>query len=538
MQFKSQTILSDYNLLLPDDLDSIIDSGKSFSLKKHDLSTTVGIMSGSIFGLSHDLLVKRFNYKGFFDFLFKTIFGSRARFLWDINLRLYEKGLPVPMPIAYVEPSFKQKNSFYFSSVIYNSDSLGNIYKKGLFNESEELAKVLGKTIAKWHLSGVVHGDLKWSNILLQKNADGYRFFLIDLDRSKLYPEPSIKGMIKDLSRFYRYGLELGADEWVDSKFLPTYMAMLPDEIKAKFDLTFVKERAWRDWYKTGQRMFSLNNYVYSFVTCNGLLINEGFLEFLKRNNLAGFQGLKGLGGGTLLKKNKSRSVMKIKLEDKICYLKSHFWPWKNRMKAIIPWLKKEDARNEWRNMFLLNRLGFNTMTPVAFGEKKILGIPYFSLTLTEGIYDAEKLEIYFPAHFSPPLSNQKVFEKRELIKKIATLARDLHTKGLNHQDFYLGHLFIRPRDSKIFIIDIQRMHYKKSIRSHDMIKDLAQLGYSAQRLGIFTKTDSVRFAHSYLDKDKLTSDDKRVIDEIIKKVKKIAKHDAKIQRKKLLIEQ
>ncbi|HJX01832.1 MAG TPA: lipopolysaccharide kinase InaA family protein [Candidatus Humimicrobiaceae bacterium] len=534
MLFKSQAILSDRNFLLPDDLDSIIDGGKSFSLKKNDSSTTVGIMSGSIFGLSHDLLVKRFNYKGFFDFLFKTIFGSKARFLWDINLRLYRKGLPVPMPIAYADLSFKQKNSFYFSSVIDNSDNLGNIYKKGLFSESGELAKVLGETIAKWHLSGVVHGDLKWSNILLRKSADGYRFFLIDLDRSRIYPRPFIKGIIKDLVRFYRYGIELRADEWVDSEFLPAYMAIIPDEIKAKFDLTFIKERAWKDWYKKGQRMFSLNNYVYSFVTCNGLLINERFLEFLKRNNLADFRGLKSFEKGILLKKNRFRSVVKIELEDKILYLKSHFRPWRDGMKAIIPWLKKEDAGNEWRNMLLLNRLGFNTMTPVAFGEKKILGIPYFSLTLTESIYDAEKLETYFPVHFSHPLSNQKVFEKRELIKRIATLARDLHTKGLNHQDFYLGHLFIRH--NKIFIIDIQRMHYKKSIRGHDVIKDLAQLAYSAKRSGIFTKTDFMRFAHSYLDRDKLTNEDKRMGDKIMKKLKKIARHDAKIQRKKLVL--
>lgn len=274
---------------------------------------------------------------------------------------------------------------------------------------------------------------------------------------------------------------------------------------------------------------------MHTFVVHNDLLINKGFLEMLRNSNLADFQALKDFEGGTLLKRNKFRSVMRIEVDGKIFYLKRHFWPWKERIKSFVPWIKKEDARNEWKNMILLDSLGFNTMTPVAFGEKKRFGMPYLSLTMTENIYDAESLEVYLPKHFSPPLNKSQIYAKRELIRKIANLARSFHNNGLNHQDFYLGHLFIRPDDGELFIIDIQRVHHRKNIRRHDMIKDLAQLAFSAEGLGIFTRTDFMRFIHAYLDREKLTPADKKIIRKILSKVKKIEKHTVKLleRRKK-----
>lgn len=275
---------------------------------------------------------------------------------------------------------------------------------------------------------------------------------------------------------------------------------------------------------------------MYSFISYNDLLINEDFLDLLRANNLADFQALKEFEGGSLFKKNKFRSVARIELKDRVFYLKRHFWPWKERIKSIIPWLKKEDARNEWNNLLLLKRLGFNTMTPVAFGEKRRFGMPCFSLTLTENLYDCEKMEKYLPSTFAPPLGVSKVAEKRAFLRKLAVFARDFHNNGLNHQDFYLGHLYVRPADSSIFIIDIQRLHHKKSISSHDRIKDLAQLTYSARTLFIFTRTDFMRFIHTYLGKERLYCHDRKLIRKILTKTEKIAAHDAKLQARKRFI--
>ncbi|MEW6587125.1 MAG: lipopolysaccharide kinase InaA family protein [Nitrospirota bacterium] len=257
MQFKPQSISSDSVLSLSDDLNSIINKGESFLLKKHDFSTTVGILKGDNFGLPRDLLVKRFNYRGFFDFLLHKLFECRGKRLWVRNLRLYKKGLPVPEPIAYVKPSFRQKNAFFLSSVIEDADSLGSAYTKGIFRKDRDLLRELARTISEWHLKGAVHGDLKWPNILVQKNQRGYKFFLIDLDQSRLYSTPSMKGIIKDLKRFYRFGLETGAEDWVEFEFFPAYVSLIPAEMKAGISFDRIKQGAMKDWIKKGRKRIS-----------------------------------------------------------------------------------------------------------------------------------------------------------------------------------------------------------------------------------------------------------------------------------------
>jgi hypothetical protein len=278
---------------------------------------------------------------------------------------------------------------------------------------------------------------------------------------------------------------------------------------------------------------------MYSFVSRNGLTINEAFLEFLKRYNLADYQTLMHLGGGSTFKKTDIRSVVKIDIGEgdtgKSFYLKRHRWPWRLKIKAIRERLKKEDARNEWEKMIVLHSLGFKTMTPVAFGEKRMAGIPCSALTLTETIEGAEKLESYIPRHFTLPLTRGKVLEKRALIGKLASLAREFHGKNLNHQDFYFSHLLIRESDGAIFIVDIQRVHGADTVSMHDRIKDIAQIAFSSSLSGIFTRSDFMRFIHVYLAKDRLGTAEKRMIRKIHAKVKKIARHTEKIMGRRMV---
>jgi len=250
---RSQSSQSSFQLL-PEDLDAIIDKGEAFTLKKHDRTTTVGVLMGRVFGFGQDLLVKRFNFRGPLDFAFRSLFLSRAKRLWNINQRLFARGLPVPRPVCYVRPSFRRKNSFFISSLIENAQNLGYIYTRGLFREPEKLAAILGKAISTWHLAGAVHGDLKWSNIMLQSNADLITVYFIDLDQAKLYITPKIRGIEKDLARFYCYGLELGAEEWVISEFLPAYRERLPTTIKNRVDLDRIREKACKRWDKKRRR--------------------------------------------------------------------------------------------------------------------------------------------------------------------------------------------------------------------------------------------------------------------------------------------
>lgn len=238
--------------LLQKDLDSLINAGESFTLTKHDI-TTVGVLDGHVFGLEQDLLIKRFNDRGIIDYIARRLLKSRARRLWDITQRLSDKGLPVPRPLGFLEPSLLRRNSFFISSFIENSSNLADVYKQGLFKDPRSIAAVLGKTLSAWHMAGAVHGDLKWSNILMQNTIDGISFFLVDLDNARLYPKPRIRGITRDLVRFYRYGLELGAEEWVRSEFLPSYLGMLDRDVGNRIDVMRIRVKARKDWERKRQ---------------------------------------------------------------------------------------------------------------------------------------------------------------------------------------------------------------------------------------------------------------------------------------------
>lgn len=235
-------------------LEALIDSQETFVLRKDDISTTVGTIRGALFHRSGDVWLKRFNSKGAADFLAKRIFGSRARRLWTISKRLYEAGLPVPLPLAFCEPSCSMRHSFYLSAAVESAEDLGSLFLQGRFDASRERAEQLGRVLAAWHSAGAVHGDLKWSNILLQKDGERRSFFFVDLDQAQLYSRPNLKGIVKDLVRFYRYGLELGAEAWVEAEFFPAYLAELPDAVRPKVDLPSIKSTAIKIWRRKGSR--------------------------------------------------------------------------------------------------------------------------------------------------------------------------------------------------------------------------------------------------------------------------------------------
>jgi hypothetical protein len=269
---------------------------------------------------------------------------------------------------------------------------------------------------------------------------------------------------------------------------------------------------------------------MYSFVQHNGLLINNNFLRMLQDAGLADYEKLKFHEDTDLIKKTRFRSVIRLDIQGRPFFLKRHFRPLRERLQSLIPLTAKEDAGNEWSNMLLLDRLGIRTMVPVAFGEESSLGMPSFSLTLTEGLSDAVKLKPYIMRNFAMPLSPDSIIRKRELIRRMAAFVRDFHNKGFNHQDMYLGHLFYRESDSSIFVTDIQRVHQRSSIRKLDRIKDLAQLCYSAMTTGVISRTDLMRFAYDYFQCRKLGRQEKGLIRSILWKAGRISRHDKKLR--------
>lgn len=148
--------------------------------------------------------------------------------------------------------------------------------------------------------------------------------------------------------------------------------------------------------------------------------------------------------------------------------------------------------------------LGIRVAEPVAAGSAP--EHPCKSLLVLKSLEGYVALHQYLPARWKQTLARQDKPDwlgfKRSLIRRMATMVRNLHAMDLYHRDLYLCHFFLRetPEDPDGFdlvLIDWGRL--KRSTRLRWKVKDLAQLLFSARLPGI-TQTDALRFAYAYFD--------------------------------------
>ena len=135
---------------------------------------------------NNDIVVKRYNHKGFFHSLRHSIKKSRARRAWLHAQRLGMLDISTAKPLAYIE---KKKGFLIWSSYLiteytdgtnlYNFMRNESISKETRLISTQQLEELLNK-LAKYRIT---HGDLKHSNVLITKNGP----VLTDLDAMKIH---------------------------------------------------------------------------------------------------------------------------------------------------------------------------------------------------------------------------------------------------------------------------------------------------------------------------------------------------------------
>jgi hypothetical protein len=106
------------------------------------------------------------------------------------------------------------------------------------------------------------------------------------------------------------------------------------------------------------------------------------------------------------------------------------------------------------------------------------------------------------------------------LIRELATLARRFHAAGYRHRNLNCGQFLVQepqPGHFDLRMIDFEPVEFRRRFRRRWLVKDLAQLAWSAV-LERVTCTQRLAFMRYYLGVDKLRSQDKRLIREILAK--------------------
>jgi 3-deoxy-D-manno-octulosonic acid kinase len=124
--------------------------------------------------------------------------ASRAWAEWRLLANLYDRGLPVPRPVA---AGVRRYVGFYRCDLI--TQKIANTKTLAELLQNEPLSALvwqeIGACLRRFHNVGVNHADLNANNILLD---DQLRIYLIDFDRGKLCrPGAWQKGNLDRLER-------------------------------------------------------------------------------------------------------------------------------------------------------------------------------------------------------------------------------------------------------------------------------------------------------------------------------------------------
>lgn len=202
---------------------------------------------------------------------------------------------------------------------------------------------------------------------------------------------------------------------------------------------------------------------------------------------------------------------------------KHHVRTWWNRLCAWIGLSPGDSAgREEARNIRKLEAAGIPCMELAAYGESLSDDGLLESFLLTPELEGYAQLDDFLRNRFASlnTEGGARDAQLQRLIGHVAAIARQFHDAGFNHRDLYCCHFFVHERatgDFDIRLIDLQRVQLRTRMRRRWIVKDLAQLAYSAPRDRIKC-TQKMAFIRKYLGVAKLRTEDKRLIREVLAK--------------------
>lgn len=131
--------------------------------------------------------VKGYRDRGLWQSLARLLVKSRALKSWIAANGLLVRGIDTPLPLAVVERTRGPlcREAFLITRFLPGASELNACVQAGVPAERKEaFIAALAAVLRRMHDRGIYHADMKSNNILVQEAGAGWRFSLIDLDRT------------------------------------------------------------------------------------------------------------------------------------------------------------------------------------------------------------------------------------------------------------------------------------------------------------------------------------------------------------------
>lgn len=183
--------------------------------------------------------------------------------------------------------------------------------------------------------------------------------------------------------------------------------------------------------------------------------------------------------------------------------------------KMIRNLFKKSRALNSWEIANFMVERGIPTPKPIAFGEKRKMGLLIKAFYMTELIDNAVNIYDYF-------LKNKDRFDKFETFKRKAItdtslIVGKLHRAGIVHNDLKRNNIIITSdKGNMLYLIDIESAKIKSEIPDDDRIRDILRLYRSFKN--VLTDWEMMIFLRNYFRFTGIDKEKKKALLKVIKK--------------------
>jgi len=226
--------------------------------------------------------------------------------------------------------------------------------------------------------------------------------------------------------------------------------------------------------------------------------IDEFLMSYLPFNKKECIRAVFSLEG-EVYRQVKSRKTISTAISGRDYFIKMHRGVgWGEILKNILAFKSVTlGAKQECQAICEMKKAGVLVPEVCAYATDGLNPAKINSFIVTKKIvyqYDLEMLCQTWPAQ--PP----SFLFKRQLIRRVAEIARKMHAAGVNHRDFYLCHFLLNQHnknDFDLYLIDLHRAQIRKNVPLRWKIKDLSGLYFSAMDIGL-THHDHYYFLMHY----------------------------------------
>lgn len=158
-------------------------------------------------------------------------------------------------------------------------------------------------------------------------------------------------------------------------------------------------------------------------------------------------------------------------------------------------------ARNEWRLTRAIAACGVPTVEPLAFGERRRLGILRESYFVSKRLPACESVHELVLREAKREHLGAGFKKKREFILELARLIARVHQKGIDHRDLHAGNVLIEKKEgNRFYLLDLDRAKIHPRLSRRRRVAALAQ--FSMFFTLFVSRADRLRFFKEYYRQD------------------------------------